>query len=370
MAPIGDFPTFKSREDYRITEGLEPLFVVIIILVVIGVFGIIYCCTRCCCNCCKCGSCNSRNEKCKPPIGMWKILSYVFGAIEVAQDDGKTVVLISKTKMKNWCTYGACCVFGYYIIELILLGLLFLVLFCNFLLYRKTSTCNDINVKTEYSICFDINDHYKKVDCISKQEPDLQVICYLTDFAFFRALGTAFAAANAISAVISVFSSIGIKMVASQPHRCVFITIQVLFGTISCMGLIALYTWFYNYVLYGDPPLIHATVCIATVLFAILFWGFPWCAFSDSSTFQQELVTIDDKQCLCIIEESQPQEDQDGQGNQNDENNQGDQNDGNNQGNESSQRSGQEKRERQGGASSGLKAPLLPATESTKSNPV
>ena len=92
-------------------------------------------------------------------------------------------------------------------------------------------------------------------------------------------------------------------MVASQPHRCVFITIQVLFGTISCVSLIVLYIQFYSEVLYGDPPLIHATVCIATVLFAILFWGFPWCAFLDSSTFQHELVTINDKQCLCIISE-------------------------------------------------------------------
>ena len=306
MAPIGDFPTFKSREDYRITEGLEPPFVIIIIVLVSCVLGIIYSCAWCCYKSCesKCGSRKSEKTKCEPPIWMWKILSYVFGAIEVAQDDGKTVVLISKTKMKNWCAYGACYVFGYYIIELILLGLLFLVLFCNFLLYRKTSTCNDINVKTESSICFDINNHYERVDCTAERNnPDLEVICYLTDIAPFRALGTAFAAANAISAVISVFSSIGIKMVASQPHRCVFITIQILFGTISCVSLIVLYTRFYSDVLYGDPPLIHLTVCIATVLFAILFWGFPWCAFSDSSTFQQELVTINDKQCLCIISE-------------------------------------------------------------------
>ena len=317
MAPIGDFPTFKSREDYRITEGLEPLFVSIIIAVVIGVPGIIYCSARCCYKRCESkwtsGSRKSEKTKCEPPIWMWKILSYVFGAIEVAQGDRKTVVLISKTKMKNWCAYGACYVFGYYFIELILLCLLFLVLFCNFFIYRKTSTCNDINVETESSICFDINNHYKTVDCTAERNnPDLKVICYLTDTSPFRALGTAFAAANAISAVISVFSSIGIKMVASQPHRCVFITIQAFLG-ITCCGIpVGLYALFYSRtidgILYGDPPLIHAAVWIATVLLAILFWGFPRCAFSDSSTFKQELVTINDKQCLCIISEGDERE--------------------------------------------------------------
>lgn len=200
--------------------------------------------------------------------------------------------------------------FSYYGIVFMLLMLLFIVLFCDSLLYQKSSTCNDMDDETEYTVCFDVNNDYNKIDCINKDtSTDLEVICYTTDFSPFRALGVSFGAVSAVRLAVSVVSFVGIKMVKYQPGRCLFITLQVICGLASFLCPTIFYSLFYTHVqyvpnilIYGNPPLIHCAVWLVALLLVVLFWGFPWCAFIENREYREEIVTLQDRKYRTIVE--------------------------------------------------------------------
>ena len=73
----------------------------------------------------------------------------------------------------------------------------FIVVFVDTAIFRKTMTCNDINVEEHAYVCFDVNandyHHSKPVDCnevIDKR--DVHVLCYLQYYNFPTAASIAF----------------------------------------------------------------------------------------------------------------------------------------------------------------------------------
>ena len=202
----------------------------------------------------------------------------------VEKPDGRILMFSKRPRPENPPHYWYIVV--YFLILLVLLSVLFLCMFSNFFLYRKTSTCNDINVKTEYSICFDINRGYERVLCTDTEkinDPDLEVICYLTDFGFFRALGVAFGAIQAIRTLIAILFPLGITMGLKFPRLTV--ATQISGALVSLLPPIILYSVFYTrtttLVLYGDPLLVHFILWLACLTGFSFFALHPWWAFQD-----------------------------------------------------------------------------------------
>lgn len=220
--------------------------------------------------------------------GCGKLLSSVFPLIETAKSGGKQILLFSKRKPDKW--HG--CVMFYYLILLFVLLALFLFLFCNFLLYRKTSTCNDINVETNFSICFNIHGGYKAVDCVKEKDQKLEVICYLLDFNFFRALGIAFGAIQAITTLVSIIVPLSIAM--GQKAPALILAIQIIASLALIAVLPVFYTLHWKHIfdpfLYGDPVLVHAIFVLANIVGFLIVWH-PWCLFKNSSDFEQEITS-------------------------------------------------------------------------------
>ena len=305
MAPFSDFPTFKTRKDYVITEAVEPFVIVAAIVVLclaLAVLIAFYCCVKCVCRqrrvhqrdyrvsvpLCPCSCDRLRSHL---HFLLQQVLSSVFDVIEVAEDEGRSIILFAKRRRpRNNCCYVM--VLAYFTALFILLSFLFLSLFSNFLIYRKTSNCNDINVKTQYSICFDLNNNYEVVNCLQRQnDSDLEVICYLTDFNIFRALGTAFGAIQAFRTLISIIFALGIKLGLKWP--CWTTTLQVFGALVIVVLCTTLYSLFYTHhisiILYGDPPLVHATLLLALATIFVFVCLHPWRAFKESTIFEKRI---------------------------------------------------------------------------------
>lgn len=320
MAPISDFPTFETRKDYWITEAVEPFAIVaaivasfLLLAAATVVFYVVSCgcCSfrcisqsrvqRCCCcvPLCRCCGQLCGRLRCECPrvhFILQQVLGSVFDVIEVAEDEGRSIILFAKRRRpRNNCCYVI--VLAYFTALFILLSFLFLSLFSNFLIYRKTSNCNDINVKTEYSICFDLDNGYEVVNCLERQDdPDLKVICYLTDFGFFRALGTAFGAIQAFRTLISILFALGIKLGQKLPYLTA--TVQVVGALVSVVPYAMLYGLFYTHytsiVLYGNPPLVHATLWLAWATVFVFVCLHPWWAFKESTIFGKKIRAQED----------------------------------------------------------------------------
>lgn len=316
MAPAHDFPTFSSNKPYQTTEGLELLIVAAIVAGAIVFMGCIYCVCRCCvCRCCQCaeegaeleeGAEEGRCAKCKDIFKQG--LSAVFDVIEPAKENDQLTFLFSKRRPKSGCCYGY--VWVYFTTLFVFLFLLFLSMFCNFFIYRKTSTCNDINVKRKNYICFDINHGYRKVDCLEEKDDNLDVICYLTDFDFFRALGIAYGAIEAFRALISTFFSIGIVIGKKAPGA--MITYQIISVILSIILFGVIYGVFHedctSGTLCGNAVLLHMTVILAFLTSQFFVVGHPWWAFDSVSHFEKVITELGQGQRLIIIdEEYQPQ---------------------------------------------------------------
>ena len=320
MAPISDFPTFKTRQDYWITEAVEPFAIIVVIvasfLLLAAATVVFYgvscgCCSfpcvaESCVHQCRCWvplfrCCGQLSDRlrCKCPgfqLLLQQVLSSVFDVIEAAEDQRRSIILFAKRRRpRNNCCYVM--VLAYFTALLILLSFLFLSLFSNVLIYRKTSTCNDINVKTENSICFDLDNGYKVVDCLErKDDPDLNVICYLTDLNVFRALGIAFGAIQAFRALISILFPFGIKLGLKWPYLTT--TLQVVGALVSVVPYLILYSLFYTHytsiVLYGNPPLVHATLWLAWATVFVSVCLHPWWAFKESTIFEKKIIAQED----------------------------------------------------------------------------
>ena len=245
------------------------------------------CCTKM--KCCRDAGCSFLHS----------VLSSVFNMIEIAEDtEGKTNILMFSKRLrpKSLCCYGY--VVAYFLFLLVLLSALFLCMFSNFFIYRKTSTCNDINVKTEYSICFDINNGYERVTCTDSEkinDPNLEVICYLTDANFFRALGVAFGAIQAIRFLIVIFFPVGITMGLKWPQLT--IATQCSGALVSTFPPTILYSLFYKRVtsqyLYGDPLLVHFTLWLACATGFVFFVMHPWWAFHGQDKVFKQIIDED-----------------------------------------------------------------------------
>lgn len=352
---LADFLSFNSHRPHQITEGLEIVFIAVIVVVIIAIVLCIYggcryceekceCCrSRCtepqcrrsrCAECCRSRCAECCRLRCAEQSGadhvqddgqskivkflqhcLSPVLSSVFDVIEPAKENCKITLLFAKKRRpKSGYHYGY--VLFYFTILLVLLFFLFLSMFCNFFIYRKTSTCNDINVANNHYICFNINDGYSEVDChLEKYTTDsnLEVICYLTDWDFFRALGIAFGAIQAFRTLISTFFSFGITIGKKSPGA--MITYQCIGSVLSILSWVGCYVLLYKYCMYkvwcGDAVQVHITVNFAHLISLCLFLGHPWWAFKDDS-FEQTITKIGERNYLTDVEYQPQAQDQQG----------------------------------------------------------
>ena len=141
--------------------------------------------------------------------------------------DTKTepVLIISERKVPSSVCIGFL-TYLYFTYMLLMCSLWFITMLVELMVYRKTGTCNDINVKVRSFSCFDVDNKYERIDC--EQTPDIdtrRVICYLYN-PNIAAFGVAFSTAT----LFSVIGDFAYNIILKGTKKCCgcFLVLRIL----------------------------------------------------------------------------------------------------------------------------------------------
>ena len=101
----------------------------------------------------------------------------------------------------------------YFLTMLLIVAMWFSLIFWDTFLYRKTTTCNDIDVRNDAYLCFDINKSFSAgaVTCTDPavmNNPNIYVICYLSNFNITVALSLSFSFMQLVILLIHISFSL------------------------------------------------------------------------------------------------------------------------------------------------------------------
>ena len=133
---------------------------------------------------------------------------------------------------------------AYYLAMLLIVANWFFVMFFDTAFYRKTTTCNDLNVRRDAYLCFDISKSITAgptncTDPAIRDDLDIHVLCYLQFFNFPIALSLSFSFAQLIIILIHISFAITLWCVTN-------------YTPVAAM-------------------LLHAALCIGYVLFFLVY---------------------------------------------------------------------------------------------------
>lgn len=166
----------------------------------------------------------------------------------------------------------------------------FLIILTDNLLYRKTTTCNDINVNSDRYGCYFVSNS-SRADCVElKLHPDvnkIDVICYLVNFEPTMALGVATGFAKFLTFVANVSFRTTVVLSCTKYGRIFVVGLQVL-GTvvlllIFCLGLGGISVNTLNWFVYGFIPM-RLVMLVMVIFLAIAVACIPWWAVNCSCT--------------------------------------------------------------------------------------
>lgn len=233
---------WESRSAYALTEFVVFLIGAIIFTAMLSSLGLLFCYFR---N-------NDKYLKFVKGLHRFLIKTVFSGGDELVQ------ILYPKERkepkpLKAKTTWGKIAVFVYFTLLSGLVALWYLVTFTNAFIYRKTGTCNDLNVNdTDYS-CFLISDRNvppqiqeiideeagELVPCQRVQEfltttpnitYNLEVICYASQLNLLSALGIAYGACKTITFLLQlIFKGFMFLAAKGRIMRRILITLQALF---------------------------------------------------------------------------------------------------------------------------------------------
>ena len=242
--------------------------------------------------------------------------------VAINLDDEETEVYLfagkelSNTKVVgcNRCNYSCCshnkkdkaskshrcltqCTYLYFINASFLITVWFLILLVEYSIYRKTTTCNDINVLDKSFRCFRV-DNGTAIGCTVDQgngkSPDIDVFCYLYT-PNPGALGIAFGAVNFISVAITVYFRIALYCTKAPIGQCCLLALQLLAAAIVVIVVALLPGLNFgrlNVEIYFFHGLATMRVCMYIL---IVYTGFtlipiPWYGFTHQDNFRDIVV--------------------------------------------------------------------------------
>ena len=180
----------------------------------------------------------------------------------------------------------ACCyTYTYFIVATILALLWLIAMTVENAIYRKTGTCNDINVLDSSFTCFDItNGSYEHISCEIGSDPDITVFCYLYS-PNPGAVGIAVGIVNLIFFVITAYFRLTTKMAENKSLIGLVIGLQavlVLFTVITCIVLLVVHFRFKAelYFFQGNAAMRWAIFLLIPITAAALI-PVPWCFFTN-----------------------------------------------------------------------------------------
>ena len=131
---------------------------------------------------------------------------------------------------------------AYFLTMLLIVAMWFSLIFCDTFLYRKTTTCNDIDVRNDAYLCFDIDKPISAGAVICNDpavinNPNIYVICYLSNFNITVALSLSFSFMQLVILLIHISFSLTLWCVKNCSPE-VAIVVHVFLCILYAIGVI------------------------------------------------------------------------------------------------------------------------------------
>ena len=221
-----------------------------------------------------------------------RILSTVFSSIselyierENHPDVENPVLIVSERKSPigyfEWSTYF------YFTYMLLMCCLWFIATAVELSIYRKTGTCNDINVKVQSFSCFDVGNDYAKIDCKNTSDIDTRhVICYLYS-PNIAGFGVAYSAAKLISVLADTAFTTVLKLTyLTGAELAGFLRILSLVSALVCLSLFLWATQTErleeDYFTYGGIPMRATQLLLLCLTVAGVILLPPWIKYPNN----------------------------------------------------------------------------------------
>lgn len=217
-----------------------------------------------------------------------RILSTVFSSVSELYIERKNhvenpVLIIAERKSPigyfEWSTYF------YFTYMLLMCCLWFIATAVELSIYRKTGTCNDINVKDKSFSCFDVGNNYSRINCKNTSDIDTRhVICYLYN-PNIAGFGVAYSAAKLISLLADNAFTITLKL-TRWPWRAG--SLRILGLVIALLGF-CLFLWATqtekleeDYFTYGGIPMRATQLLLLCLTVAGVILLPPWIQYPNN----------------------------------------------------------------------------------------
>ena len=245
-----------NKNGFELTEGITFVVCFGVMLIVVAFVGIlVWCKNECKCTCKQ--ENRTSNNKLQRKISYWhsglKLMFPHLMETEGESDNPELFIAGRKVEKASQITS-----YFYLTAMSILIVLWFLVVLVENIIYRETTTCNDINVDDDNYVCF--NKKWERVDCQSDQRSK-NVFCYLYTISP-SAFGIAFSVASLISTLVSVSFRVALFFSDAKCSYVGIILIQVLIVIGSIFSVVILgplyyrkiwYSFFFFFFMEGHP---------------------------------------------------------------------------------------------------------------------
>ena len=195
----------------------------------------------------------------------------------------------------------SCCTYAYFIIATLLAITWFVLVSVESGIYRKTTTCNDINVQDKSFSCFAVSNKTgtgkrniigsMPIDCTIGKNPNISVFCYLYN-PNPAAIGIAYSIVKLITGAITVYFNIAIYCGSKNcAGKCGVVFLQILLGVGVAIFAIVYPTYNFNndkelYFFHGDEPL-RWIMFILAIITGIALIPVPWCCFTSKKKYRE-----------------------------------------------------------------------------------
>ena len=183
-----------------------------------------------------------------------------------------------------------CCVYLYFIVIVVLACIWFLVMAVENAIYRKTGTCNDINVLDNSFTCFDLDNHSQPINCSVGKSPNITVFCYLFS-PNPGAIGIAFSTVNAILFAVIVNFKVTNKLARKRCCRGTLLVLQIaativsVLVTVLLLPLLQFQFKIQLYFFHGNAAMRWAMYFL-TIFTSCALILMPWCFFTTDDKYE------------------------------------------------------------------------------------
>jgi hypothetical protein len=207
----------------------------------------------------------------------------------------KEVYLFSNKKFQR----GSCCssylhgyTYFYYLSMIIMAALWFIVMVTEHAIYRKTTTCNDINVADNSFTCFDVTDefHPTLIKCEESNPQNTSVFCYLYN-PNLAAFGIGYSVFKLVLFIVTIYSKAAIKLSESKCGRKFMITAQIILTVLSLTALPAIlpavhFTATTRIYFFHGNAVARWAMFVLIITTTVLGIQVPWCGFTHKTTYK------------------------------------------------------------------------------------